>query len=45
VELIFEYPQLSGGSFCGIGSKRSRLEGGVRRLGGDKGMEAGDEQD
>jgi hypothetical protein len=45
VELIFQYSQLAGCSFCGIGLFQVWPEGGVRGLGGDNGMEAGEEQD
>jgi hypothetical protein len=45
VELIFERSQLPGGSFRRVGFFKPGLDGSIRRLGVDKGMEAGDEQD
>jgi hypothetical protein len=45
VELIFEDPQLPGGPCRRVGSFKPRLGGSIRRLGVNKGMEAGDEQD
>jgi hypothetical protein len=45
VELIFEQSQLPGGPFRRVGFFKPGLEGSIRCLGVDKGMEAGDEQD